>query len=113
MEFLTEDATLVCAHEQGVVVNAPTQNLVTVASRRVLVEADPEGRPIRGCPNIGAAIKPCQKTLKVKEGYSTFVRIDGHSVCLVTVTGLTDGTPPCVVIYKVRQPGQDVVRADA
>ena len=113
MEFLTEDATLVCAHEQGVIVNQPTQTLVTVAGRRVLVENDPEGRTIRGCPNIGATIKPCQKTLKVKEGYSAFVRIDGHSVCLVTVTGLTDGTPPGVVIYKVRQPGQDVVRADA
>lgn len=113
MEFMTEDATVVCAHEQGVVSNAPSQSLVTVAGRRVLVEADPEGRPIRGCPNIGATIKPCLKTLKVKAGYSTFVRIEGHSVSLVTVTGLTDGTPPGVVIYKVRHPGQDIVQADA
>ena len=113
MEFLTEDATVVCAHEQGVVTNNPSQALVTIAGRRVLVDADPEGRSIRGCPNIGATIKPCLTTLKVKEGYSTFVRIAGHRVCLVTVTGLTDGTPPGIVIYKVRSAGQDLVRADA
>ncbi len=113
MELMTEDASVVCAHEQGVVTNDPSQSLVTIAGRRVLVDADPEGRPIRGCPNIGATIKPCLKTLTVTAGYSEFVRIDRHRVCLVTVTGLTDGTPPGVVTYKVRRPGQDLVRSHA
>jgi hypothetical protein len=37
------------------------------------------------------------------------VRIDGCAVCLDTVTGLTDGTPPGIVTYKVRSPGQTLV----
>jgi hypothetical protein len=48
-------------------------------------------------------------TLPVKSGYSDFVRIDGKRICLDTVTGLTDGTPPGTVEYKVRSAGQDFV----
>lgn len=109
MKLLTEDAVLVCAHELGIVSNQPTQSLVTVEGRRVLVERSPEGRPIHNCPNIGATIKPCLITLRVKEGYSDLIRIDGKRVCLDTVRGLTDGTPPGTVEYKVRKPGQSLV----
>ncbi len=100
---------LVCDHILGTVRNQPTQTLVTIEKRQVLVETDPEGRPIVACPNVGATIKPCQLTLKVKQGYSDLIRVDGKRVCLDTVTGLTDGTPPGTVDYKVQSPGQDLV----
>lgn len=109
MRWLTEDAVLVCAHETGIVGIAATQNLVTIEGRRVLVATNPEGRPIVGCPNVGPTIKPCTSTLKVQQGYSPFIRVNGRSVCLDTVTGLTDGTPPGTVKYKVRSPGQQLV----
>jgi hypothetical protein len=109
MYLLTEDAVLVCAHELGIVGIAAAQHLVTVEDRRVLVEVDPEGRPIVGCPNIGPTIKPCTTTLRVQTGYSDLIRIDGRRACLDTVTGLTDGTPPGTVRYKVRSPGQTLV----
>ena len=109
MNVLTEDAKLVCKHEKGVVGIVASQKLVTINQRCVLVETDPEGRPIAGCPNIGAAIKPCTATLKVQAGYSDFIRIDGRRVSLDTITGLTDGTPPGVVQYVVRDPGQTLV----
>ena len=109
MRFITEDAKLVCAHELGKVVNQPSQDLVTIQHRRVLVENDPEGRTIQSCPNIGATIKPCQLTLIVQVGYSDFMRVDGKRVCMDTVTGLTDGTPPGTIKYKVNDPGQDLV----
>lgn len=109
MKFLTEEAHLICDHELGHVNNRPSQDWVTVGSKRVLVENDPEGRLILGCPNIGATIKPCMTTMKVDTGYSLFIRIDGKPVCLDTVTGYTDGTPPSGVKYKVRDPGQDFV----
>ena len=109
MYLLTEDAVLVCAHELGIVGIAAAQHLVTVENRRVLVEVDPEGRPIVGCPNIGPTIKPCTTTLRVQTGYSDLIRIDGRRACLDTVTGLTDGTPPGTVRYKVRSPGQTLV----
>lgn len=109
MKVLTEDALLVCAHELGEVGLAPQQGWVTINGRRVLVDSDPEKRPISRCPNIGVAIKPCQLTLPVERGYSEFVRVDGQRICLDTVTGKTDGTPPGVVMYHVRQPGQDFV----
>ena len=112
MHWLTEDAVLVCKHEMGIVGIVGTQNLVTVNGRKVLVEGDPEGRPIGGCPNIGATIKPCLLTLRVQAGYSSWIRIDGKGVSLDTVTGLTDGTPPGVVKYLVRSAGQSLVSED-
>lgn len=109
MKLLTEDALLTCDHILGKVAIAPTQTLVTVAGRRVLVENNPEGRSIGGCPNISAVIKPCTNTLPVQSGYSTLLRIDGRRICLDTVVGLTDGTPPGTVHYRVRSPGQEFV----
>lgn len=107
MRWLTEDAAVVCKHQLGKVTNAPSQDLVHIDGRRVLVDADPERRPIVGCPNYGPAIKPCTTTLKVQAGYSEWIRIDGHSVCLDAITGFTDGTPPGLVKYVVAAPGQE------
>ena len=110
MLFITEDAVIVCQHETGRVSNAPSQDWVTIAERRVLVEVDPEGRSIKGCPNMGVGIRPCVTTLKVITGYSSFIRVGGRSVRLDTVTGLTDGTPPGLVKYKVNAAGQRFVQ---
>ncbi|MCW5981092.1 MAG: hypothetical protein KIT09_23620 [Bryobacteraceae bacterium] len=109
MLALTQDATLVCLHEMGKVAIAPTQDLVTIEERFILVEPDVEQRAIKGCPNFAIMIRPCQTTLKAKEGYSPLMTIEGRRVCLDTVRGLTDGTPPGVVEYKVRNAGQDLV----
>lgn len=109
MRLLTEDAVLVCLHELGRVENRPSQSLVRIDGRRVLVDNDPETRSISFCPNIGTTIKPCQQTLRVQVGYSTWLRIDDKRICLDTVRGLTDGTPPGTVEYKVRRAGQKLV----
>jgi|SRR5215469_3342353 len=108
MLLLTEDAVVVCAHINGRVKLEASQSLVTVERRRVLVEKDPEGRPILGCPEVGA-MKPCLHTLAIREGYSGLIRINGRRVCLDVLSGLTDGTPPGIVKYLVRQPGQAFV----
>lgn len=114
MRWLTEDATIACDHG-GRVTNEPTQNLVRIEAKRVLVEPNPEGRAIHGCPNVNPVIgiRPCKTTLKVKQGYSSFVRIAKAPVCLDSIEGLTDGTPPGVVNYKVRDAGQQFVDAVA
>jgi hypothetical protein len=109
MFFLTEDAKLICEHVLGTLKVETSQDLVTVQQRVVLVETDPEDKRLRGCPNFGPTIKPCTRTLKVKEGYSDLIRIEGKRVCLDTVAGLTNGTPPGVVKYRVAEPGQDLV----
>ena len=109
MLLLTEDAKIVCTHELGHVRVIATQDLVTVEHRKVMVERDPEGRPISGCPMTGPGIKPCLTTLAVITGYSPQMRIQGRRICLDTVTGFTDGTPPGAVKYEVRQAGQGFV----
>ena len=109
MDLLSEDAVLVCKHELGNVGIQPTQSLVRVNGRRLLVERNPQGRPIVGCPNLGVGIKPCTNTLAVRRGYSQWIRIEGRRVCLDTVVGLTDGTPPGTVEYKVRNAGQELL----
>lgn len=112
MLLLTEDALLLCKHVLGKVGLVPSQGWVTIDGRKVLVQADPEGRPIAGCPNVGATIKPCTSTLAVERGYSAFVRVDGRPVCLDTVEGLTDGTPPGIVKYNVASAGQAFVSGE-
>lgn len=109
MRLLTLDATIVCTHKLGHVKLIATQNLVKIENRPVLVAVDPEGRTISGCPNTGPAIKPCTLTLNVQRGYSTFLKIDGHRICLDSVRGFTDGTPPGAVEYEVRSAGQTFV----
>jgi hypothetical protein len=118
MQFvLTDKARLVCQHKTGSLLIVATQNLVRIAGSYVLVggllKGDPEYQPISGCPNFGMTIKPCTMSLKVKTGYSNFIRINGRPVCLDSITGLTDGTPPGVVNYEVVQPGQVFVRAQS
>lgn len=113
MLWLSEDAVLLCKHVLGKVSNAPSQGWVTVEGRRVLVRDDPEGRRIGGCPMYGAAVKPCTRTLAVREGYSHLVRIGGAPVCLDSVKGLTDGSPPGTAQYGVSAAGQAFVAGDA
>ena len=109
MRVMTEDAIVVCTHQLGRVERKPSQGLVRVDGRRILVDDDPVGRSIRMCPNYGVTVKPCNNTLAVTVGYSALVRIDGQRVCLDTIRGLTDGTPPSVVEYEVRDPGQTLL----
>src|SRR5437867_6186909 len=108
MLVLTEDAVLVCKHELGKIDIKATQDLVKVQGRNVLVEKDPEGRPISHCP-LTIPFKPCLHTLAVKAGYSGLLRVDVRRICLDSVTGLTDGTPPGTVMYKVNSAGQEFV----
>jgi hypothetical protein len=113
MRTLTEDALLLCDHG-GQVHPVERQSWVTINRRRVLVQDDPENRSISGCPNTNPllGIKPCTSSLAVTRGYSAFLRIDGHPICLDAVTGLTDGTPPGLVKYTVKNPGQTLVGSD-
>ncbi|MGO4246567.1 hypothetical protein AB4Y87_05075 [Paenarthrobacter sp. RAF54_2] len=108
MRILVEEAILRCGHD-GKVKNVPSQEWVRVKGSPVLVDNDPQGRDISMCPNVGINIKPCNKTLPVAKGYSTFIRIGGKAVCLDSVEGFTDGTPPGGVKYNVRRPGQTFV----
>lgn len=111
MYLLTEDAAIDCDHELGHVGLDASQHLVSIGGSPVLVGPDPVGRPISGCPNSipVAGIVPCRTTLAVRTGYSGLLAIDGHAVCLDTVAGFTDGTPPGTVSYTVTRPGQTLV----
>lgn len=109
---LTEDAKLRCDH-LGRVENESSQSWVTIEKRTILVAPDPQGRSIHGCPNLTPATKPCLHTLIVEEGYSSIARIDGHAICLATVRGHTDGTPPGTVFYTVEDSGQSFVSLES
>ena len=106
---VTENGRLECEH-RAKLENKPSQDCLRIDGARVLVAKDPEGRRIHGCPNISPATRPCITSLLVLTGYSELVAVDGHAVCLSTLEGLTDGTPPGATRYVVREPGQDFVR---
>ncbi|YCK82563.1 hypothetical protein M1D89_04815 [Arthrobacter sp. D3-18] len=110
MRILVKEAVLRCGHD-GKVENVPSQAWVRIKESPILVDDDPQGRDITMCPHISVNIKPCRKTLPVIRGYSTFVTIGGKAVCLDTLEGFTNGTPPGAVKYTVRSPGQTLVGA--
>jgi len=112
VNWLIQLSVIKCDHD-GRVANQPSQTWVRVDNSPVQVATDPEGRSIAACPNYGPTVKPCVKTLKVATGYSGFITIDGHRLVLDNLDGLTDGTPPGLVHYKVRDPKQRYVRANA
>ncbi len=110
MRWLSLQAVLVCVHELGRVKNQASQDWVRISQSPVLVENDPEGRTIAGCPNTNLInIFPCRTALKVDVGYSQFIRIGGHRVCLDNVTGFTDGVPYGQFKYRVNYAGQEFV----
>lgn len=112
MKALSKKAVIKCGHD-GIVSVVASQQLVTVAGEPVLVQPDPQGRGIVACPNIGLSVKPCTSTLAVRTGYSGFVTVRGHAVCLDTVTGPTDGVDAQIVMYTVRRPGQTLVEVSS
>lgn len=109
MKVLVLSGVLRCGHD-GLVTNTASQQWVRIARQPILVASDPEGRQISMCPNISTNTKQCTTTRAVATGYSDFVRIGGHKVCLDSVDGMTDGVPPSH--YTVRDPGQQFVGAD-
>lgn len=108
MLLVTSAAVVRCGHDARVR-NVASKTWFTVMGAPVLVEADPVGRVVVACPNVGLNVKPCTRTLAVQTGYSTFVSVDGHALCLQTVVGPTDGVDAQVVLYTVRDPGQQLV----
>ena len=112
MLVVTEKGVIVCGHQLGRVRIATRQQLVRIDGVRVLVATEPEGRPIKGCPQVPPT-KPCTVTLGVVTGYSDLVRISGARLVLSNLDGRTDGFPPGAVQYLVRDAGQDLVAEKA
>lgn len=110
MKLLTDQAVIKCGH-QGRVRNQPSQHFVTIQGEPVLIADDPVGRTIIACPNYGIGRKPCTTTQAVQTGYSTFVSISAHAVCLDTLVGVTDGVDVQIVKYTVSDPAQSLVEA--
>jgi hypothetical protein len=112
MLWLTEDAVLKCDHGGRVDVTA-TQDFVRIEGRRVLVRPNPERRPISVCTNDlpSAGIRRCLRTQEARAGYSTLVTIADSPVCLDSVLGYTDGSPPRTSNYTVKDPAQAFVEA--
>ena len=110
MFFVTEDATIICKHPVGVVQNKPSQDWLTIVGRRVLIEPDPENRDINGCTNSAGVNVPCKIATNIQmEGYSELIRVDGHRLCLDTITAFTSGQPPGMFKWVVVNPGQPFV----
>jgi hypothetical protein len=106
--MLTLNGHVTCEH-MATVRQQAGQTFVQVASSPVLVEPDPIGRPVVACPIPPVNNKPCTTTRTVEVGYSRFVRIGGHAVCLDTLRGKTNGIMGGEISYLVRRPGQDFV----
>lgn len=113
MQLMTELALITCDHGTGKVSSKSSQALVWVEGSAVLVGNDPGNKMIGGCSNLAPTIKPCTLSMAVEQGKSALVSIDGVPVCLDTVVGGTDGTPPSATKYRVREPGQGFIHLGA
>ena len=112
MKPITERALITCDHATGVVAHKSSQSLARISGSWILVGNDPANKSIGGCINAGPTIKPCARTMAVEQGKSSFVYVRGKPVCLDTVVGGTDGTPPSATKYRVRSPGQGLVSVE-
>ncbi len=119
LRVLTEDADLRCAHmASGRVQLSPHQGWVTVGGRRVLVEGDTAGRPVRGCTMLTPAAPPCLVTITADEAksFAAFVTLRGRGdseprrLCLESATGVTDYAQLRTTVYGVKEPGQSLLR---
>ena len=93
-----------CDHD-GKVENKASQDWAVVGTQPILRNDDPEGRDIDWCPNRGAHIKYCDKTLEVE--YLEPVTVGGKEAVIANLEGKTNGTPPGAVFYRVRDAEQD------
>jgi hypothetical protein len=108
VKLLVERSVVLCGHG-GQVRNQSSQQLVTSQGSLLLVADDPVGRTVVACPNYGTNVKVCTSTVNVQTGYSSLVSIDGHAVCLDTLTGQTDGLDAGAVLYHVSKAVQTLV----
>ena len=108
MLLVTEKAVIQCGHG-GSVANVPTQDFVYIDGKLLLIDDDPENKPIAGCP-IAPPAKLSTLTHAVKAGYSDLLFIKNKGVCLKNLVGVTDGLiPNTVSTYSVVSAGQDFV----
>ena len=113
MKFLVQSSLLTCDHGSGVVAIGALQAMVHVNGVAVMVQGDFEAKGIAGCANAGPSIKPCTTTTAVTKGYSGHVFINNIPVALDDLEGVTDGTPPSTIPFKVRTVSQTLVDTEA
>jgi hypothetical protein len=109
---LTTASTLRCVHG-GTVTVPPSQTLLTVAGKPVLVQSDLVNAVVAGCPNSNpsASQTPCLKITSLTTGASVTLSVAGRPVLLATARGLTNATPPQPVMWQVTAAGQTVLEA--
>ena len=107
---VTSNATIMCSHG-GRVTLMPRQQKVLIEGGAVMCEPDLVGAVIVGCAQPPTpATKPCTTVISTLPGSSApNVTIDGRPVYVATLTGLTDGVPPSMLV--VADPGQALVEA--
>jgi hypothetical protein len=107
---ITGNATVMCSHG-GQVILVPTQQAVLVQGGPVMCEPDLVGAVIVGCAQAPSpATKPCTTVVStLPGGTSPTLVVGGRPAYVATLTGVTDGVPPGILI--VANPGQTIVEA--
>jgi len=113
MNILIQTSLLTCDHGSGVVAIGTLQSMVFINGVAAMVKGDFEAKGVAGCANAGPSIKPCTSTTAVNKGYSSHVFINNIPVALDDLEGVTDGTPPSTIPFKVRTPAQYFVDCEA
>lgn len=92
---LTTASTLLCPHG-GQIVAEPSQTLLTVDGRPVLLRADLLGPVLIGCP-LKPPATPCVKILSITDGVATTLRVGTEPAVLETARGATNVQPGWLV----------------
>ncbi len=107
----TESARVRCSHGMGYAKPVSSRPFLRINGKPVLVDVDMSGNSISLCPNYGPTTKPCQTTLALAKGRSSFVFANGRPVVFHAAIGPTDGIPPGITTWSVLDAGQDLVKA--
>lgn len=107
-KVITENSTIVCAH-QGTVTFTASQQKLKVGDKAVLVTTDVSTGSISGCKtplNPQTGTKPCLKVVSLIAGAATKLKAGNVPVLLDTATGMTDGVAPTPNTWSVQSAGQ-------
>jgi hypothetical protein len=106
---LSASAELVCPHQDPIVI-MPSQRLLLVDGRPVLLRADLLTAKVPTCRNVGPGLTPCGGIVSIIGGLSTTLRVGGEPVALDGAYGLTAAVPG-PVRWQVRSAGQAKLEA--
>jgi hypothetical protein len=93
IRYLNHAAVIKCVHGGLVQLIPPPWPSYYIEEFPILTDRDLLQAMIIECPQIGPALKPCTRIVRIMIGRALQIDVDGETPILMTLNALTDGVP--------------------